>query len=118
MHVVGHRPKSEYTDATTFHAHANHTYRAGFTLTRLKVIGDLAQRADSISPAFTLEQGRKLGEFVRAGELRERNAALVQGKAREAAQPEYVAASRIMHERTGGDSALAAESIIDQELGL
>lgn len=68
--------------------------------------------------ALTGEQGKKLGELVLASELRERNAALAQGKAREEARPDYAAANRIMQERTGGDPALAAESIIDQELGL
>lgn len=68
--------------------------------------------------ALAGEQGRKLGELVQAGELRERNAALAQAQAKEEARPDYFAANRLLRERTGGDPAQAAASIIDQELGL
>ena len=68
--------------------------------------------------ALAVEQGRKLGELVLASELRERNAALAQEKARQEAQPDYAAANNLLRERTGGDPAKAAASIIDQELGL
>lgn len=68
--------------------------------------------------ALTGEQGRKLGELVLAGELRKRNAALAIAKAKEDARPDYVAANKLLRERTGGDPAEAAASIIDQELGL
>lgn len=64
------------------------------------------------------EQGRKLGELVLAGELRERNAVLAIAKAKEDAQPDYAAANKLLRERTGGDPAETAASIIDQELGL
>ena len=43
-------------------------------------------------PARTGEQGRKLGELVLVGELRERNAAMAIAKAKEDDQPDYVAA--------------------------
>lgn len=64
------------------------------------------------------EQGKKLGELVQAGNLRERNAALAQEKATQEARPDYVAANKLLRERTGGDPAQAAATIIDQELGL
>jgi len=64
------------------------------------------------------EQGKKLGELVQAGELRERNAALALEKARQEAQPDYAAANQLLRERTGGDPAQAAAAIINQELGL
>ena len=64
------------------------------------------------------EQGRKLGKLVLAGELRERNAALAIANAKEDAQPDYAAANKLLRERTGGDPAEAAASIIDHELGL
>ena len=64
------------------------------------------------------EQGRKLGELVLAGELREQKAALAIAKAREDAQLDYAAANKLLRERTGGDPAQAAASIIDQELRL
>ncbi|ANF87126.1 hypothetical protein A7J50_3753 [Pseudomonas antarctica] len=68
--------------------------------------------------ALAGEQGRKLGELVQAGELRQRNAALAQEKARQEAQPDYAAANNLLRERTGGDPAQAASAIIDKELGL
>ncbi len=64
------------------------------------------------------EQGRKLGELVLAGELRERYAALAIVKAEEDARSDYAAANKLLLERTGGDPDKAAEEIIDQELGL
>jgi flagellar biosynthesis/type III secretory pathway M-ring protein FliF/YscJ len=67
---------------------------------------------------LTGEQGKKLGELVQAGKLRERNAALAQEKASQEAQPDYAAANQLLRERTGGDPAKAAGDIIDQELGL
>lgn len=68
--------------------------------------------------ALAVEQGRKLGELVQAGELRERNAALAQEKARQEARPDYAAVNNLLRERTGGDPAQAARAIIDKELGL
>lgn len=81
---------------------------------------DLAQTTgarDNLE-ALAGEQGRKLGELVRAGELRERTAALAQDKARAEAQPDYAAANRLLRERTGGDHCVAADSVINRELGL
>ncbi|SFW77276.1 hypothetical protein SAMN03159439_04624 [Pseudomonas sp. NFACC04-2] len=81
---------------------------------------DLAQvtSARDNLEGLAAEQGRKLGELVQAGELRERAAALAQEKARDEARPDYAAANRILRERSGGDQCSAAETVIDQELGL
>lgn len=68
--------------------------------------------------ALAGEQGRKLGELVQAGKLREQAAALAQEKARQEAQPDFSAANQLLRERTGGDPAQAAGAIIDKELGL
>ncbi len=68
--------------------------------------------------ALAGEQGRKLGDLVLAGQERERHAAQAQADAQELAKHDYSAANRLLQERTGGDPAPAAESIIDQELGL
>jgi hypothetical protein len=68
--------------------------------------------------AMAGEQGRKLGELAQAGKDREQAATLAQDKAAQEAQPDYAAANRLLQERTDGDSAQAAASIIDQELGL
>lgn len=64
------------------------------------------------------EQGRKLGELVSAGELRERNASLALAKAKKFSQSDYAAANKLLLERTGGDPVKAVESVIDEELGL
>ena len=64
------------------------------------------------------EQGKKLGELVQAGKDREQAARLAQDKAAQEAQPDYSAANQLLRERTGGDPAQAAATIIDQELGL
>lgn len=68
--------------------------------------------------ALAGEQGRKLGDLMLAGRERERHAAQAQADAQELAKHDYSAANRLLQERTGGDPAPAAESIIDQELGL
>ncbi|MGY2294228.1 hypothetical protein ACW9H7_02005 [Pseudomonas yamanorum] len=78
----------------------------------------VAMSARDALEALAGEQGKKLGELVQAGELRARNAALAQERARQEAQPDYVAANQLLRERTGGDPAEAAAKIIDQELGL
>lgn len=68
--------------------------------------------------ALAGEQGRKLGDLVLAGQERERLAAQAQADANELAKHDYSTANRLLQERTGGDPDPAAESIIDQELGL
>lgn len=67
---------------------------------------------------LTGEQGKKLGELVQAGDLRQRNAALAQEKAKQESLPDYAAANQLLRDRTGGSPAQAAAAIIDQELGL
>lgn len=68
--------------------------------------------------ALAGEQGRKLGELVLAASEREQYAAQAQADARDLAKTDYVAAIRLLQDRTGGDQCAAAEAIIDQELGL
>lgn len=68
--------------------------------------------------ALAGEQGKKLGELVQAGKDREQAATLALDKAAQEAQPDYSAANQLLRERTGGDPAQAAATIIDQELGL
>lgn len=67
---------------------------------------------------LTGEQGRALGQLQVDAAKRESEAATAQGLAHAAAQTDYQAANRLQQERTGGDPAAAAESIIDRELGL
>lgn len=68
--------------------------------------------------ALAGEQGRKLGDLVLAGKEREQRAAQAQADAKELAKHDDAAANRLLQERTGGDPAQAAASIIDQELEL
>ena len=67
---------------------------------------------------LTAEQGRALGQLQQAANDRAQNAELAQSAAHEQAQADYQVANRLQQERTGGDPAAAAESIIDKELGL
>ncbi len=67
---------------------------------------------------LTGEQGRALGKLQNEAVKRERAAEVAQNAAHAQAQTDYQAANRLQQERTGGDPAAAAESIIDKELGL
>jgi len=68
--------------------------------------------------ALTGEQNAALAGMAQAAKTREEAAALAALKAKELARGDYAAANRLLQERTGGDPAQAADSIIDQELGL
>ncbi|WP_370590955.1 hypothetical protein [Pseudomonas gingeri] len=68
--------------------------------------------------ALTGEQNAALAGLAQAAKDREAGAALAAAKAKQDAAGDYAAASRLLQEQTGGDQARAAESIIDQELGL
>lgn len=83
-------------------------------------LGDLAtaKAGRANLEALAGEQGRKLGDLVLASQERERRAAQAQADAQELATHDFAAASGLLLGRTGGDPAPAAESIIDQELGL
>ncbi|MGY2285148.1 hypothetical protein [Pseudomonas gingeri] len=64
------------------------------------------------------EQGKALGDLTLAANERQARAEQAVKEAQASAQGDYAAANRLQQERTGGDPARAAESIIDQELGL
>lgn len=64
------------------------------------------------------EQGRALGDLVRAANERQARAKQAVKDAQASAQVDYVAANRLQQERSGGDQCEAATSIIDKELGL
>ncbi|WP_312115344.1 hypothetical protein [Stutzerimonas nitrititolerans] len=64
------------------------------------------------------EQNSALANLSAAAEQRKELAESAQRDAREQAQADYQAANRLQQERTGGDQCIAAESIIDMELGL
>lgn len=64
------------------------------------------------------EQGRRVAALRLAGEQRARDAAQAVEQARRRADGDYAAAQRLLRERSAGDQCLAAEVVIDQELGL
>lgn len=64
------------------------------------------------------EQNAALADLRALADQRQERAKQAQADAREEAQQDYQAANRLQQERTGGDQCIAAESIIDMELGL
>ncbi|AON71014.1 hypothetical protein [Pseudomonas aeruginosa] len=65
-----------------------------------------------------VEQGRQIAALRLAGEQRARDAAQAMERGRQQAAEQYAAANRLLRERSAGDQCLAAEVVIDQELGL
>ncbi len=72
---------------------------------------------DSLDAAVA-EQGRQVAALRQAGEQRAQEAAQAVTQARQQAAEHYAAAQRLLRERSAGDQCLAAEAVIDQELGL
>ncbi|HCF3612803.1 TPA: hypothetical protein NID10_000185 [Pseudomonas aeruginosa] len=64
------------------------------------------------------EQVRQVAALRMAGEQRARDAAKALEQGRQQAAEQYAAAQRLLRERSAGDQCLAAEVVIDQELGL
>ncbi|MCS9379843.1 hypothetical protein N1E52_21405 [Pseudomonas aeruginosa] len=64
------------------------------------------------------EQVRQVAALRLAGEQRARDAAQAVEQARRRADGDYAAAQRLLREGSAGDQCLAAEVVIDQELGL
>lgn len=64
------------------------------------------------------EQVRQVAELRLAGEQRARDAAQALEQGRLQAAERYAAAQRLLRERSAGDQCLAAEVVIDKELGL
>ncbi|MFU6154320.1 hypothetical protein ACM7PB_15575 [Pseudomonas aeruginosa] len=68
--------------------------------------------------ATVAEQVRQVAALRQAGEQRAQEAAQAVTQARQQAAEHYAAAQRLLRERSAGDQCLAAEVVIDQELGL
>ncbi|MFU5561718.1 hypothetical protein ACM7V5_12240 [Pseudomonas aeruginosa] len=68
--------------------------------------------------AAVAEQGRQVAALRQAGEQRAQEAVQAVTQARQQAAEHYAAAQRLLRERSAGDQCLAAEVVIDQELGL
>ncbi|WP_434039143.1 hypothetical protein ACIRTX_13135 [Pseudomonas aeruginosa] len=64
------------------------------------------------------EQVRQVAALRVAGEQRARDAAQAVERGRQQAAEQYAGAQRLLSQRTAGDQCLAAEVVIDQELGL
>ncbi len=64
------------------------------------------------------EQVRQVAALRQAGEQRARDAAQAVDRGRQQAAEQYAEAQRLLRERSAGDQCLAAEVVIDQELGL
>ncbi|END0136130.1 hypothetical protein [Pseudomonas aeruginosa] len=64
------------------------------------------------------EQVRQVAELRLAGEQRARDAAQALEQGRLQAAEQYAEAQRLLRERSAGDQCLAAEVVIDKELGL
>jgi hypothetical protein len=64
------------------------------------------------------DQNTALAELRTAADQRREKAQQAQADANQQAQQDYQAANRLQQERTGGDACVAAESVIDKELGL
>ncbi|HEJ5993208.1 hypothetical protein FA454_09520 [Pseudomonas aeruginosa] len=64
------------------------------------------------------EQVRQVAALRLAGEQRAQEAAQAVTQARQQAAEHYAAAQRLLRERSAGDQCLAAEVVIDKELGL
>ncbi|HCE6977175.1 hypothetical protein [Pseudomonas aeruginosa] len=64
------------------------------------------------------EQVRQVAALRMAGEQRARDAAQAVERGRQQAAEQYAGAQRLLSQRTAGDQCLAAEVVIDQELGL
>lgn len=64
------------------------------------------------------EQVRHVAALRMAGEQRAQDAAQAVERGRQQAAEQYAAAQRLLRERSAGDQCLAAEVVIDQELGL
>ncbi|MBW5465767.1 hypothetical protein GOY11_32025 [Pseudomonas aeruginosa] len=68
--------------------------------------------------ATVAEQVRQVAALRLVGEQRASDAALAVEQVRQQAAEQYAAAQRLLRERSAGDQCLAAEVVIDQELGL
>ncbi|KSE43898.1 hypothetical protein [Pseudomonas aeruginosa] len=64
------------------------------------------------------EQVRQVAALRLADEQRARDAAQAVDRGRQQAAEQYAAAQRLLRERSAGDQCLAAEVVIDKELGL
>ncbi|MFU6762474.1 hypothetical protein ACM76D_29175 [Pseudomonas aeruginosa] len=91
-------------------------YRPQLDAARSDLVACRAARGELESAVA--EQVRQVAALRQAGEQRAREAAHALEQGRQQAAEQYAAAHRLLSQRTAGDQCLAAEVVIDQELGL
>ncbi|WP_121195279.1 hypothetical protein [Pseudomonas aeruginosa] len=91
-------------------------YRPQLDAARSDLVACRAARGELESAV--VEQGRQVAALRLAGEQRARDAAQAMERGRQQAAERYSAAQRLLRERSAGDQCLAAEVVIDKELGL
>ncbi|MFZ7063937.1 hypothetical protein ACSEN3_05355 [Pseudomonas aeruginosa] len=91
-------------------------YRPQLDAARSDLVACRAAR-DSLDAAVA-EQVRQVAALRLASEQRARDAAQAMEQGRQQAAEQYAAAQRLLLERTAGEQCVAAEVVIDQELGL
>ncbi len=91
-------------------------YRPQLDAARSDLVACRASRGELESAVA--EQVRQVVALRLAGEQRARYAAQAVDRGRQQAAEQYAAAQRLLRERSAGDQCLAAEVVIDQELGL
>ncbi|HCE6509321.1 TPA: hypothetical protein NHO44_005705 [Pseudomonas aeruginosa] len=91
-------------------------YRPQLDAARSDLVACRAARGELESAV--VEQGRQVAALRQAGEQRAKEAAHALEQGRQQAADQYSAANRLLRERSAGDQCLAAEVVIDKELGL
>ncbi len=91
-------------------------YRPQLDAARSDLVACRAARGELESAVA--EQVRQVAALRLAGEQRARDAVQAVERGRQQAAEQYAAAQRLLRERSAGDQCLAAEVVIDQELGL
>nr|WP_275255639.1 hypothetical protein [Pseudomonas aeruginosa] len=91
-------------------------YRPQLDAARSDLVACRAARGELESAVA--EQSRQVAALRQAGEQRARDAAQAVEQGRQQAAEQYAGAQRLLSQRTAGDQCLAAEVVIDQELGL
>ncbi|HGT3377064.1 TPA: hypothetical protein ACM2ZS_003860 [Pseudomonas aeruginosa] len=91
-------------------------YRPQLDAARSDLVACRASRGELESAVA--EQVRHVAALRMAGEQRAQDAAQAVERGRQQAAEQYAGAQRLLSQRTAGDQCLAAEVVIDQELGL
>ncbi len=91
-------------------------YRPQLDAARSDLVACRASRGELESAVA--EQVRHVAALRMAGEQRAQDAAQAVERGRQQAAEQYAGAQRLLSRRTAGDQCLAAEVVIDQELGL